>query len=68
MLQAAGCAKIPEIQVETGPLFCDVEEQRRFSQDEIDWRAEHAAWNLARDLKTNETGARECGWGSEKSS
>jgi len=34
-------------------LFCDVEEKRRFTQEEIDWRSEHAPWNLARDYRTN---------------
>jgi hypothetical protein len=42
------------------PLFCDVEEPRRFSQEELDWRAAHAPWNLRRDFKTNLTWDREC--------
>lgn len=41
-------------------LFCDVEEQRRFSQEELDWRAANAPWNLRRDFKTNATWDREC--------
>lgn len=40
--------------------FCDVEEPRRFSQEELDWRSEHAPWNLRRDFKTNTTWDREC--------
>jgi len=47
---------------DTGPLFCDVEEARRFTQEEIDWRSANAPWNLRRDLSTNETGAEHCGW------
>lgn len=43
-----------------GVEFCDVEEPRRFSQAEIDWRAEHAPWNLRRDFQTNLTWEREC--------
>lgn len=58
----AGCAASAPPTEPAGPLFCDVEEARRFSQEEIDWRAEHAPWNLRRDLKTNETGRAECGW------
>ena len=42
--------------------FCDAEESRRFSQAEVDWRTVHAPANFRRDLKTNKTGARECGW------
>lgn len=41
-------------------LFCDVEEPRRFSQEELDWRAANAPWNLRRDFKTNTTWDREC--------
>jgi len=44
----------------TDALFCDVEEERRFSQAEIDWRAANAPWNLRRDYKTNLTYEREC--------
>lgn len=40
--------------------FCDVEEPRRFTQAELDWRAEHAPANLRRDFKTNTTWDREC--------
>jgi len=37
-----------------------VEEERRFSQDEINWRTANAPWNLARDYRTNLTFEREC--------
>ena len=57
----SSCSPKPlPIPVETGPLFCDVEEPRRFSHDEIEWRSEHAPWNLRKDLKTNATHKREC--------
>ena len=46
-------------------LFCDVEEERRFTQNEIDWRAKHAPWNLRKDYKTNLTYERECSEGSQ---
>jgi hypothetical protein len=41
--------------------FCDVKEPRRFTQEELDWRAENAPWNLRRDFKTNTTWDRVCG-------
>jgi len=41
-------------------LFCDVEEPRRFTQVELDWRSENAPANLRRDFKTNLTWDREC--------
>lgn len=41
-------------------LFCDVEEKRQFSKEEIDWRSRNAPWNLARDYRTNLTWEREC--------
>lgn len=57
-----GCARPPpdEPPPVTAPLFCDVEEPRRFTQAEIDWRAANAPWNLRRDYKTNTTWDREC--------
>jgi len=55
----AGCAQKEPVIIEEA-LFCDVEEPRRFSQAEIDWRAENAAWNLRKDYKTNLTWEREC--------
>jgi len=54
-----GCVQ-PEIEVADDALFCDVEEPRRFTQDELDWRAANAPWNLRRDFKTNTTWDREC--------
>lgn len=54
-----GCAK-PSEPVVTAALFCDVEEPRRFTQAEIDWRAANAPWNLRKDYKTNLTHEREC--------
>lgn len=51
-LTAAGsCLKKP-IEVVT-PNFCDLSEDRRFSQAEIDWRAANAAWNLRKDIAEN---------------
>jgi hypothetical protein len=44
----------------TEVLFCDVEEKRRFTQEELDWRAANAPLNLRRDWKTNTTYEREC--------
>ena len=61
MFLTSGCGLFsPEIEVEDQALFCDVEEPRRFSQEELDWRAENAPWNLRRDFKTNTTWEREC--------
>lgn len=56
-----GCAPDPEVVVvpPEGALFCDIEEPRRFSQEELDWRSEHAPWNLRRDFKTNTSWERE---------
>ena len=64
-LMAGSCA--PEIPPAEEPelAFCDGEEARRFSQEEIDWRGANAPWNLRRDFKTNTTGTRECGWFQE---
>lgn len=56
----AGCAPKPIPPVIVEPLFCDVEEPRRFTQEELDWRAANAPWNLRRDFKTNTTWDREC--------
>ena len=57
----SGCAKTVEPPAPVrGPDFCVVEEVRRFTQEEIDWRAEHAPWNLRKDLKTNATWKAEC--------
>lgn len=56
----SGCDPTPPVIEEPPVLFCDVEEPRRFSQEELDWRAENAPWNLRRDFKTNTTWDREC--------
>ena len=58
-LTAGSCDPDPPPIVEK-PLFCDVEEPRRFSHEEIAWRAENAPWNLKKDYKTNRTHEREC--------
>lgn len=55
-----GCVKTTEPAV-VQALFCDVEEPRKFSQEEINWRTVHAPWNLKRDFRTNLTWDRECG-------
>lgn len=55
----SGC-ETKEIIVDQGPLFCDVEERRKFSQEEIDWRSVNAPWNLRRDLATNAAYERHC--------
>lgn len=57
-LMAGSCLK-PEPVIEAA-LFCDVEEARKFTQEELDWRAANAPWNLRRDFKTNKTHEREC--------
>ncbi len=54
-----GCFQ-PEIEVDDSARFCDVEEPRRFTQFELDWRAANAPANLRRDFKTNTTWDREC--------
>lgn len=60
LFQITGCTP-PEIEpVQVGPNFCDVEEKRKFTQAELDWRAANAPWNLRRDWKTNTTWEREC--------
>lgn len=56
-----GCGQeepLPPVSKE--PLFCDLEEPRRFTQVELDWRAANAPWNLRRDFKTNAAWDREC--------
>ena len=55
----AGCSQTEAPTIEEA-LFCDVEEPRRFSQAEINWRAENAPWNLRKDYKTNLAWDREC--------
>lgn len=58
-LTAGSCLKPIEPPTEQA-FFCDVEEMRRFTQEEIDWRSQHAPWNLTRDFRTNLTWEREC--------
>ena len=55
----AGCSPRQQAVIKAA-LFCDVEEPRRFTQAEIDWRAKNAPWNLRKDYKTNLTWEREC--------
>jgi len=58
----AGCDWFrPTERIAEGPLFCDVEQVRRFTQAEIDARAAFPA-NLRLDLATNERGRDSCGW------
>lgn len=56
----AGCGQKHPDPIVTEALFCDVEELRRFSKEEVIWRTENAPWNFRRDLKTNLTFEREC--------
>lgn len=57
----SGCVQTaPQVLEDPPALFCDLEEPRRFSQEELDWRAANAPWNLRRDFKTNTTWEREC--------
>lgn len=60
MFLTTGCGQKERIEVEERALFCDVEEARKFTQEEIDWRSKNAPWNLRRDYKTNLTWDREC--------
>jgi len=48
----AGCAhkNVPVIEK---AFFCDIEEKRKFSQEEIEWREVNAPWNLTKDYRTN---------------
>ena len=59
MFTLLGC-ETPIVLEDPPVLFCDVEEQRKFSQEELDWRSDNAPWNLRRDFKTNVTWDREC--------
>ena len=59
MLIQTGCTR-PVPVASTDALFCSVEEKRKFTQAELDWRAANAPWNLRRDWKTNLTYEREC--------
>lgn len=55
-----GCSQPIPIEASDEALFCDVEEPRRFTQAEIDWRTVNAQRNLVRDYQTNLTWDREC--------
>lgn len=57
----AGCSQSPALTEEDrGPYFCDVEELRLFTQEELDARAANWPDNLRKDHKTNTTFEREC--------
>ena len=60
MFLITGCSKPQETVSGKEAYFCDVEEKRRFTQQEIDWRTQHAPWNLSRDFRTNLSWEREC--------
>jgi len=60
MFLMAGSCLAPIEPVIEEALFCDVEEKRKFSKEEIKWRTDNAPWNIARDYKTNLTYEREC--------
>jgi len=53
ILSTASCSQPEPEPVVTEAFFCDVEEKREFTQEEIDWRAANAPWNLRRDFRTN---------------
>lgn len=57
----SGCSAPKEIKIEPPKeaLFCDIEEPRRFTQEEFDIRAARWPRNLRRDLKTNRAWDRE---------
>lgn len=59
-----GCSLFqkPEVVVvpDDQPLFCDVEDPRRFTQAELDERAAKYPANLRRDFKTNTAWDRWC--------
>lgn len=57
---AGSCQPTPPILEDPPVLFCDIEEKRKFTQEEWDWRAVNAPWNLRRDVKTNTAWDREC--------
>lgn len=52
-LMAGSCLRPGPEPVVTEAFFCDIEEKRQFTQEEINWRAANAPWNLARDYRTN---------------
>lgn len=52
-LLIVGCSPLPPPPTQTEALFCDIEEQRVFTQRELDWRSANAPENLRLDFKTN---------------
>jgi hypothetical protein len=60
MCLITGCAPEPVLVPDGAADFCDIEEPRRFTHAELDWRAANASWNLRRDFKTNISWDREC--------
>lgn len=52
MFLIAGCARVNEPTYE-GALFCDVEEKRWFTREEIEVRSARWPENLAKDYRTN---------------
>lgn len=61
-LTAGACAR-PDSPRDPPRLdFCAAEEARVFVPGEVEWRSANAPANLRRDVKTNITGERECGW------
>ena len=58
------CGKM--IKVERELAFCDAEEKRDYSIEELKMRSQLFPENLKKDFKTNKTGQRECGWEFEK--
>lgn len=57
-----GCGGEPPdpVPAPVGPLFCEVEEARRFTQEELDVRSARWPANLRRDFKTNTAIDAEC--------
>lgn len=58
----AGCSTPTPVMPPTidEPFFCDVFEPRRYTQEEIDVRADRWPANLRRDFANNATYDREC--------
>ena len=55
-----GCDQTPVVVASTEALFCDVEQPRRFTREELVWRSQNAPDNLRLDHKTNAAWDREC--------
>lgn len=49
----AGCETPALDKPDLGPLFCDIEQPRRFDAHVLDWRLANDRDNLALDAKTN---------------